>query len=169
MSPRRQASDPALHAVGPDAAVLKALRTFGAKEVEITGAPSWWIIPGHDQAMTWREAVIWMAACATATRTKEKPPHKTPEFWFATAAFFGISGTFLTALVDTGFGGPLAPFLMPVAGFLAAVVPIGYRFATVRAHRLTEQERVERHDQFKAETVSTEAHSGPAGRREPGP
>lgn len=147
---------------------MRALRTFGAKEVEIPGAPSWWIIPGHEHAMTWREAVEWMAQCARPGQSNhDKPPHKTPEFWFAAASFFGIAGTAITALLDSGVG---IPYLVPAAGVLAAVVPVGYRFATARGNRLANQEREDRrHAHQSSEKDSHAENSGPAGRREHGP
>lgn len=142
MARGRTSSDPALPVVGPDASVMRALRAAGAKEVEIPGAPSWWILPGQDQARTWQEAIHWIGECVGAQRRAQlvKPFHLTSEFWLATASFLGVAGTALTSLADTGFGGPLAPYLMPVAGVLAAIVPIGYKFARAKAKSLAAQE-----------------------------
>ena len=149
MVARRTASDPAMQAVGPDSSVMRALRTAGAREVEIPGAPSWWILPGQEQARTWQEAMQWMAECVSAQRRAQltKPAHQTTEFWMALASILGAIGTALASLSDGGITGPLAPYLIPLAGAISVMVPVGYKFARQRAKDLAALEGTHAHEQ----------------------
>lgn len=162
MARTRTTSDPALQVVGPDAAVRRALLAAGAKEVEVPGAPSWWLLPGHEQARTWQEALLWAGEVAGSHRRAHlaKPFHKTSEFWLATMSVLGVAGTSLTALAEAGMTGPLAPFLMPVVGVLAVLVPVGYRFARARAKFLAAQEPGHAH-QPGGKVEGPPQHGGP--------
>lgn len=128
----------------PDAAVILALRRAGVQEITLPdGAPSLWLVPGSDQAVTWREILMWLGDVVSAQRRAHLivPYWRTSEFWLSAATFLAAAGMGLTALMDVD---GIHPAVAAVAGVFGAVIPVAYQLVRTRAKQLAAQEMAAR-------------------------
>lgn len=125
----------------PSARVILALRRAGLREVPLPGVPSLWLAGGSDHALTWEEAVDWLADVANAQAVARlvRPYWQTSEFWLGATGLLGAAGTAVAALGDLDGN----PALAAIAASAAVVLPVLYRFARERAKEAAARELLE--------------------------
>lgn len=125
----------------PSARVILALRRAGLREVPLPGVPSLWLAGGADVAMSWEEAVDWLADVANAQAVARlvRPYWQTSEFWLGATGLLGAAGTAVAALGDLDGN----PALAAIAASAAVVLPVLYRFARERAKEAAARELLE--------------------------